>query len=414
MQSATTVSKTDINFADLLKQEVDLGAKSLEQKNPDMAITFFKSALAKVSPDFPFYNHLIHNLLLGYKQRIEQLLANQRIEEAKSLLQNALVLDIQKQAEIDEKFLRNFADTFQNLGLVFFENFQFAESVECCRKAISVKPCPTYHVNLTNSLAILKQPAKLSDFTTLITPENLGAHIFIACVPKSASTFLKNVLVNLTGFKDLFAVYAAGQNEHELYLPSLVEYADANRVTQQHCRASEANVQMMQAFEISPVILVRNIFDAVVSLLDFYRQGAYFNTYFRNDFLNLDEPTQIDLLIDNVVPWYLQFVASWDLVEKEKRLEIFWLSYEDLTQKKTESIEKLLEFYGLGASRKNIEKSLETVQADSRRNRFNKGIAGRGKTVLSEAQKSRIRQFAKYYPTTDFSRIGLFNYEEEK
>lgn len=372
-----------------------------------MAITFFRSALDKVTSDFPFYDHITHNLLLGYKQRIEQLFAQNKVAEANQLCRQALNLKIEGQMATDEKFLRTFADAYQNLALVCFENLQFDACVECCRKAISIKPCPTYHINLTNALAILKQKARLSDFTTRVAPEHLGTHIFIACVPKSASTFLKNVLVGLTGFKDLFAVYAAGQNEHELYLPSIVEYADRNTVTQQHCRASEANVQMMQAFDIRPVVLVRNIFDAVASLLDFYRQGAYFNSYFRADFLSLDQTTQIDLLIDNVVPWYLQFVASWDLVEKEKRLDIFWLSYEDFTRNKVESIEKLLEFYGFGVSAANTERMIQIGEADLRRSRFNKGVSGRGKIILTDAQNERILDLKKYYPSTDFRRIGL-------
>jgi len=407
MQKTTVGENYDYDFANLLQQEVDLGVKSLAQNNPDMAITFFRSALRKVSFDFPFYDHLTHNLLLGYKQRIEQLLADQKIEEAKSLLQDALQLQIGGQMANDESFLRTFADAFQNLGLVFFENLQFGACVECCRRAIAVKPCPTYHINLTNALAILKKPPVLADFTTRITPEQLGNHIFIACVPKSASTFLKNVLVGLTGYKDLFAVYAAGQNEHELYLPTIAEYAHVNSVTQQHCRASEANVQMMQAFDIRPVVLVRNIFDAVISLLDFYKQGAFFNSYFRADFMNLDDETRIDLLIDNIVPWYLQFVASWALVEKEERLEIYWLGYEDLTKNKTASIERLLEFYGLGVSAASISKMIDLTESDTRRNRFNKGVRGRGKKSLTDAQKERIRSFTKYHPSTDFTRIGL-------
>jgi uncharacterized protein DUF4214 len=154
------------------------------------------------------------------------------------------------------------------------------------------------------------QRAKLSDFTTEITPAELGRHLFIACVPKSASTFLKNLLVNVTGYRDLFTVYAAGQSEHEIYLPTLRESAHLDTVTQQHCRASDANVHLMQGFGIRPVVLVRNIFDSVMSLLDFYNQGAFQTSFARADWMVLDEETKIDLLIENVIPWYFQFVAS--------------------------------------------------------------------------------------------------------
>src|SRR3989442_9546064 len=159
-------------------------------------------------------------------------------------------------------------------------------------------------------LAATGQRAILSDFTTEIMPEQLGRDLFIACVPKSASTFLKNLLVNLTGYRDLFTVDAAGQSEHEIYLPTLRECAHLDTVTQQHCRELDANVHLMQAFDIRPVVLVRNIFDSVMSLLDFYNKGAFQTSYFRADWPALDEETKIDLLIENVVPWYFQFVAS--------------------------------------------------------------------------------------------------------
>ena len=260
---------------------------------------------------------------------------------------------------------------------------------------------------VTPSLATSGQRAELSDFTTEITPEQLGRHIFIACVPKSASTFLKNLLVSLTGYRDVFMVYAAGQNEHELYLPTVRETAHLDTVTQQHCRASDANVQMMQAFGIRPVVLVRNIFDSVMSLLDFYDKGAFQTSYFRADFQSLDEETKINLLIANVIPWYFQFVASWSLVEKQKNLDIFWLSYEDLIADKPAAVKNILEFYGLGAPRRSVEQKIKETESAKRSTRFNKGIAGRGKTGLNDRQKERIRRLSKYYPTTDFSRIGL-------
>ena len=397
----------DPEFARIVQQEVDLGVRSLQQQQPDMSITFFQSARAKVAPDFPFYDHLSHNLLLAYKKRIEQLFEQKRNAEAASLLEDALGLEITGQMANDEVFLRAFADAFYNLGLVCFENLQFEACVRCCRKALSLNHSLTYYVNLTNALSVLKRPLLLSDLTNRVAPDQLGKHIFIACVPKSASTFLKNVLAELTGYRDVFAVFAAGQNEHDLYLPSLVETADTNTVTQQHCRASEANIQLMQGFGIRPIVLVRNIFDSIISQLDFYRQGAFFNSYFRADFMGMDQETQIDLLIDNLTPWYLQFVASWHLAEKERRLEIMWLTYEELTANKPQSIETVLAFYGLGASKKNIERAIASTEAQTRRNRFNKGVAGRGAKTLTDEQKSRIISLTRYFPETDFSLIGL-------
>lgn len=404
---ALTNDKSNIKLYDIVQQEVELGVQALKRENADMAVTMFQSALQKLTVEQPFYDHLVHNLLLSYKLLIEQLFKLGEATSACNFLWSALNLEILGEMSEDSNFRKRFAGAFQDLGIVFFKYKHYEASVLCSRKAIAIYPSPSSHVNLTNSLAMTNQRAELSDFTTDINKEQVGRHIFIACVPKSASTFLKNLLVSLTGYRDVFMVYAAGQNEHELYLPTLREAAHLDTVTQQHCRASDANVQMMQAFEIKPVVLVRNIFDSVMSQLDFYNKGAFYNSYFRADYQSLDEETKIELLIDNVIPWYFQFVASWSLVEKQKRLEIFWLSYEDLVADKTTAIQNILEFYGLGAARRGIELKIKEIESEQQKIRFNKGIKGRGDSSLSDRQKERIRSLARYYPTTDFSRIGL-------
>ena len=405
--SAVDVPPSSEHLYSILQQEVELGAQALKRQSGDMAVTLFQSALQKVTIDQPFYDHLVHNLLLSYKLLIEGLLKKGDTSTALDFLGAALRLEIRGDMAGDATFLRKFAGVFQGLSLVFFQNNLGQESVLCCRKAIEVSPGPGSHINLTNSLAVSGQPARLSDFTTEITPEQLGRHLFIACVPKSASTFLKNLLVNLSGYRDMFAVYAAGQTEHEIYLPTLREFAHVDTVTQQHCRASDANVHLMQAFGIRPVVLVRNIFDSVMSLLDFYDKGAFQTSFFRADWQVLDEETKLDLLIENVIPWYFQFVASWDLAEKRKRIEVYWLRYEDLVADKPATVLKVLEFYGLGASRQGIEQRIKEIEADERKIRFNKGVTGRGKSGLNDRQKDQIRRLTRYYPSTDFGRIGL-------
>src|SRR6266571_4198916 len=408
-QSSDTITVPHLsqNLYSILQEEVVLGGQALNRESADMAVKMSQSALQKLTIDQPFYDHLVHNLLLSYKLLIEQLLKQGDTSTALDFLRAALRLEIRGEMAEDSTFVRKFAGAFQSLGIVFFQNSLNEESVLCCRKAIAVYPSPGSYVNLTNSLSATGQRGKLSDFTTEITPEQLGRHLFIACVPKSASTFLKNTLVNLTGYRDLFTVYAAGQSEHEIYLPTLRELAHLDTVTQQHCRASDANIHLMQAFGIRPVVLVRNIFDSVMSLLDFYNHGAFQTSYFRAEWPALDEPTKIDLLIENVIPWYLQFVASWDLAEKQKRLEVHWLSYEELVADKPSSVLKVLEFYGLGASRRGIEQRIGEIESEDRKIRFNKGVTGRGRSGLNDQQKEQIRRLTRYYPSTDFSRIGL-------
>ncbi|HEX7296516.1 MAG TPA: hypothetical protein VF251_12225, partial [Pyrinomonadaceae bacterium] len=198
------------NLYSILRQEVELGSQAMRSRSADVAVTFFQSALQKINVDQPFYDHLVYNLLLSYTLLIEQLLRKGDRSLAADFVRAALRLDVVGKMAQDSGFVREFAGTFENLGVILFQRGLKQESLLCSRKAISVQPDRGSYVNLTNSLSATGQRAQLSDFTNKITPDQLGQHIFIACVPKSASTFLKNLLVNLTGYRDLFAVYAAG------------------------------------------------------------------------------------------------------------------------------------------------------------------------------------------------------------
>ena len=54
-----------------------------------------------------------------------------------------------------------------------------------------------------------------------------------------------------------------------------------------------------------------------------------------------------------------------------------------------------------------IKQKIAEVESKNEINRFNKGIAGRGKVGLSDAQKDKIRSLATYFPSADFSLLGL-------
>ncbi|CAN5510249.1 hypothetical protein BH10ACI1_BH10ACI1_03760 [soil metagenome] len=391
-----------------IKADVDRGLNYLEQKQADGAILAFKLAVEKSAVGSPVRDIVMHNLLTAYRVRIEQILKSGDVSPVNRYTPEISALELTSELAQDKVFRGKFADTLKNLGMDFFNARQHEAALFFMRKAISIEPCPSYYVDLTNALAWVKTRAQLRDYTKDYTERDIGRHIFVTCTPKSGSTFLKNVLVAVTGFKDVFSVFAALQNEHELDLPQFVKFGRENKVTQQHARASEANVQMMQAFGVRPIVLVRNIFDSTVSLLDFYTKGFTFSTFFdKEEFLAFDDAQKIDLLIEFVLPWYFQFVASWQRAKKQGRLEVMWLTYEEMIADKPAAVQKILDFNGMDAPTEIIREKIAEIEADGEKNRFNKGVAGRGKVLLTEAQKTRIRNLARHFPSTDFSLLGL-------
>src|SRR5438132_13233555 len=82
------------NLYSILQQEVDLGDQALKRESADMAVTMFQSALQKLTIDQPFYDHLVHNLLLSYSLLIEKLLKKGQRSSAQDFLRAALHLEI--------------------------------------------------------------------------------------------------------------------------------------------------------------------------------------------------------------------------------------------------------------------------------------------------------------------------------
>lgn len=401
------VSEREQEFLFGVKREIDRGIDAMNRGEHDRAILIFKQLVPKVDAASSVYDVLQYDLLTAYKQRIEQLLLQDDVTPVNRYLPEVFRLELRGVLSPDFEFKAGFADNFRQLGLAFYAKRQHEAALACFRRAIAVQPDPSYYVDLTNAIAFTKERARLADYTQAYKKSDLGRHIFIACAPKSGSTFLKNVLVGVTGFRDLFTVYAALQNEQDIDMPLLAKFGTVNTVTQQHARASEANIQLMQAFEIRPVILVRNIFDTAVSLLDFYRKGFTFSTFFdRQEFLTFTEDQQIDLLIEYAIPWYFQFVASWHRAERDGRLEMCWLTFEDMISDKSAAVQNILSFYGLSASGPIIEEQIDRSETNSEMSRFNKGVTGRG-GMLSSPQRERIVSLARHFPSVDFTCFGL-------
>lgn len=401
------IGLTQQHFAMQIQKEVESSVRALQQGRLDEAIYGLQKTLQTLKEDVPGHDLVTHNLLVACKKKIQQMLAVGDYPATTPFHRLVMELKLRGHLANDHEIRSAFADSLQGLGTAYSDHCRFEEAVMCFRKALSIESSPTYYSNLSYALAALGKPGILDDYALGMEPKRLGKHLFIACMPKTGSTFLKNVISGLTGFKERFFFYAHGQNEHDLYLPTVLKFANQNTVTQQHSRASHANIQMMQAFQIKPVVLVRNIFDVIMSLLDFYKGGAKINSYHEVDFEKMCDEEMVDLLIDYYLPWYFQFYASWLDAETRQRLPVHWLTYETLIEDKPLAVEKIMDFYEIESSKDAISRSIAAVESDTRGSLFNKGVAGRGQASLSAAQKERIRDLSRHYPSVNFSRIGL-------
>ncbi|MEE8332971.1 MAG: sulfotransferase domain-containing protein [Alphaproteobacteria bacterium] len=281
------------------------------------------------------------------------------------------------------------------------------KEVRDCRNELAIHPGNKIaKAKLMDALALSKMPAEQGDFMA-DADTALGNHALIACMQKSGSSLLFEMIHHLTGWEKAFFSSAYFQNEQELDLPSILEVVKTDTVTQQHCRATEANIHIMQGLSIRPVVLVRNLADVVMSLVDYYDHGALINTFLDAEWFNLSPASKCDYIIDHVMPWYVGFYTSWRRVEAASRLDCLFVHYEEMIADKPGTLRKVANFLGLEKSIDAYDAAIAAAEGDKAKTRFNKGIVGRGAASLDNAQQARLKQLTTPFPSIDFSPIGL-------
>lgn len=261
--------------------------------------------------------------------------------------------------------------------------------------------------SLVTFLALTKEKARLSDYVLPDVLDSVKTKIlFIACFPKSGSTWLNQLFQEITGFGLGLGIEYYSDNEQDISYRRIAEAARSNCVVQQHTRATQANVQIMQGFGIRPVIQVRNLFDMVFSVHDFmFKHGARGSIFgFSEQFGVFDEIRRLDFIVDMVMPWYIGFYVSWFNAERRGDLELHWLRYEDLVSQPKETLRRAMDFFSLPVAEDVIERAIKQINGNRELTRFNKGVTGRGRS-LTAAQRQRLKNQTAYFPDVDFSRI---------
>jgi hypothetical protein len=251
----------------------------------------------------------------------------------------------------------------------------------------------------------LKQ--KLSYIRNEIRPDR-STHIFVACFQKSGSTYLTNLLSDITGFPSRAMVAAYGHCEQDVHEYALREWTYRSSVTQQHAKGTYENIEALKKFKIRPVVQVRNIFDVTVSLYDHIERGRNRvpTGYVHEEYKDMTEDEKLLYLIRVHLPWYFNFLISWR--EASQEIDTLWISYEQLFADQVATVSRILEFYDLPVDRQSIRAAIEETAKKKSANRFNVGTAGRGQS-LSDMHKDAIRELAAVWHTdsADMELIGI-------
>ena len=234
-------------------------------------------------------------------------------------------------------------------------------------------------------------------------------HVFVACMPKTASTFISRTIRRLTAL-GICPLYLAKTNEQDMSLMAMDRLHNQDTITFQHVRATPSNLFLMRHAGLVPVVTSRNFADVAVSVRDMIekeRARPFFNAFipYTDQFLQLDHSRQLDMIVDVLMPWFFSFYVTWHDACRFGNCPASWLTYEQFLADKPGAIMAILAKHGIHRTREQVQGACDACNSD--RNRVNKGVAGRGRQELSDDQLARLRAMADYYPWVDFSLVGI-------
>ena len=228
--------------------------------------------------------------------------------------------------------------------------------------------------------------------------------IIIACYPKSASTYLTHLLSDATGFNKTFWKKNTGASQNFLYLPLIVDDLSRNNIVQQHFKYNHANAFLLDSLNAKVVVLTRNIYDVVISLIDHIDQSnkSPIEDESLAFFPKLSTEEKIDYVISYIVPWYIGFYASWYNAKKDNKVDVCFSTFDEVVDTPIVVVDKILKFYKINSSIVSNNESSKDKKIN-----FNSGKKGRGDEYLTAEHKIKIKSLTSCYTDIDFSIIGI-------
>ena len=172
-----------------------------------------------------------------------------------------------------------------------------------------------------------------------------------------------------------------GENK-KVSLERLIFLHHKNYVAQHHTRYSLTTDQIINDFNIKPIVLVRNIFDVIESVFDHcHKEGVTMPmAYVPDDFLKWDGDIARNFIGQMIVPWYFNFYVSWYHYDKK-----ILITYENMIKNPIDILAEIVDYTGISTQRKDIENSV--LKSTKQSTRKNIGKAGRGKNVSTEIKE---------------------------
>jgi hypothetical protein len=230
--------------------------------------------------------------------------------------------------------------------------------------------------------------------------------------PKSASTFVWRILLDLTGAPESRSTLDQTKNHrgvHELDVNDIIRQRlrHGKWISHSHIAANPYTLNIIDRLQIVAIVTVRNLLDFIVSVREEWlrqwkapsvlcdeRGSVQFVGLIPIEsvqhFMSSDSTAQLDFVIETTCEWCFRNVQGWRNAARARAERVCFSVYEDLIQDEVGQLHRLSRFAGLDQPIERIVHACTNVKRDRNVANINIGRPGRGREMLNPRQIDRI------------------------
>jgi len=241
--------------------------------------------------------------------------------------------------------------------------------------------------------------------------------IFVVGLPKSGSTWLHNMLLELPGFNPRYYPSLSKKDEEGRFLPegeydniddSFFQYVPRYGYSAYrfHIQASDRNIAILNRQAGKWIVTYRDLRDVCISRYFHYRsapENHYYPLYH-----SLPQAEAIDHAIEIMRTQFMPWIQGWREAAGRMPGKICEVRYEHLWNETRPELERVLGFFGIQAPESFFEKALATKIKEPKdlakslgdqtrfvkRSSARKGGTGGWREYFTESQKEVFKKFA--------------------
>jgi Sulfotransferase domain len=219
--------------------------------------------------------------------------------------------------------------------------------------------------------------------------ENRPLCIGIFGTPKSASTFVWRIFLDLAGAPASLSTFDQTKNHrglHELDVNDIIRQRlrHGKWISHSHITANPYTLHVIDRLQIVSIVTVRNLPDFIVSQREeWLRQWKTPSVQLLRDgsgsvqfvglipiesvqhFMLADPTAQLDFVIETTCEWYFRNIQGWRVAARARPERVCFSVYEDLIQDEVGQLCRLSQFAGLDMSIERIEHACTNVKRDA-------------------------------------------------